>query len=179
MKKLVRLVCAFAVIAGAFYTAPTVGAQAAPCDGVQVIRNTGEGSTNVVTCISSSDLHVTCVNNAYALDATSQTAVSGNAASNGGSAITGNATNTSGTVVAIGSSCAATTTETTTPTTPTTTPAAASTPATAVAATKVAALPYTAGNNSATIVVATIVGTTILFVASRLGLAAYRRTNQR
>lgn len=152
------------------------------CDNI-IIYNTGSESTNVYECIDATKLTVTCNNNIYVLNENSQTAISGDAEVDinvtGGSAISGDANNTNGDVVEIGADCGEATTPVT-PVTPTTPekPVTPTTPATPVAAPvqKVAALPNTASNSIVQTVVFSLVAIAAVAIASRVAIAAYRRS---
>lgn len=173
-----------AVIASLVFIGGVASAQETPpvtCeDGQATITNTGPDSLNTIECVSSTDVHVTCSNNIYVVNNNSQTGSSGNANNSGnttgGSSITGSATNENGTTVQIGATCAAqpaaVTPETPAPSQPV---GGLGAGAPAEAAKTVAALPNTSSN--ALLDNALIGGTSLatLFIASRLGMAAYRR----
>ncbi len=175
MRGLVALI----VILG--FSGSTVGAQQSPCAGGQItITNTGPDSTNVVDCVTVSDVKVTCNNSIYVLTSNSQTAISGKAGSNvntsAGSAISGNATNTNGDTVQIGATCVTEATTPATPVTPVTPTAVTPTTGTGAAKPKVAVLPNTASNSvTETAVIGLLVLVSIL-VLSRLAVTAYRYT---
>lgn len=87
------------------------------------ISNTGQGSTNVVNCVTSTNQTVTCDNNIIVLNDNDQNAGSGNAFSSdnttGGIATSGDANNSNAVNVTVGASCGATV-ATVTPATPAT-----------------------------------------------------------
>jgi hypothetical protein len=148
------------------------------------IENTGPGSTNTITCTTTTDTHVTCVNDIYVVGENGQQANSGTGTNDGnttsGSVVTGNATNDNNQTVQVGASCGAAAVATTTPATVnggmgaavTSTPAA--TPP-APAAAKVASLPDTGSNAAldASVAGVAIVGTVL--AVSQFGMTAYRR----
>lgn len=152
------------------------------CESI-VISNTGSGSINEGICVVNVDVEVTCNNNIYVLNENDQEVVTGAAQelgnTTGGTAISGNATNENGTTVQIGAVCSETTTPVT-PVTPTTPekPVTPTTPATPVAAPvqKVAALPNTASNSIVQTVVFSLVAIAAVAIASRVAIAAYRRS---
>jgi hypothetical protein len=152
------------------------------CESI-VISNTGPGSINEGVCVVNIDVEVTCNNNVYVLNENDQEAVTGAAQelgnTTGGTAISGNATNENGTTVQIGAACGETTTPET-PVTPTTpekpvTPSTPTTPA-AAPAQKVAALPNTASNQTVAIALIGFVVAALAVIASRIAIAAYRRS---
>lgn len=112
MKKIVPMVST--IVLSTAFIGSVAGAQAPQNCDVLVINGTGPGSTNQVVCDVTVDVNVVCDNNVYVLDTNSQTAVSGAASSQGnvtsGTAISGNATNSNGQTVAIGTSCSTSTT---------------------------------------------------------------------
>lgn len=170
-----------AVITSLAFMGGVASAQESPaCDGALVITNTGPGSTNVVKCIDSREVTVTCSNNIYVVNDNSQTSGSGNADNSGnttgGSSVTGNATNENGTTVQIGAACAAQPTAVT-PEAPTPSQPVGGMGAGAPVApvTTIAALPNTGSN---TLLDSALIGgasLATLLVAARLGATAYRR----
>lgn len=108
MKRYIRSLVALIVILG--ISGGNVSAEQEPCDNGQItISNTGPDSTNIVDCVTVSDVTVTCNNSIYVLTESSQTAISGAAGSgvntSSGSVISGNATNENGATVQIGAAC--------------------------------------------------------------------------
>lgn len=109
-----------------------VAVAATTCNGT--ISNTGPGSTNVITCDQTNTTTVACDNNVVVDNSNSQAANSGKAFTTGnttgGSATTGDASNSNKFDVALNTSCALVAPTTTPPTTtpPTTTPETPSTP---------------------------------------------------
>jgi len=147
------------------------------------IENTGPDSDNSITCETTTDTRVTCVNNIYVVGENGQQASSGNSSgdgnTSGGTVVSGNATNDNGATVQVGASCGSEV-ATTTPVTPpaggkgadTTTPAV--TTAAPVSA-KVASLPETGSNSvlNDTLTGVVVLGGTV--AVSQLGVMAYRR----
>lgn len=177
MKKVAQLLTAIIVSVGV--VGNVAGAQVAQtpdCTSI-VITNTGANSNNSGTCIVNTSVTATCVNNIYMLNQNDQTAVTGQASSLGNTssnpAITGNATNTNGTSVQIGAACGQTTTSTTPTATEPTTPSTGAGQAPEVK--KVAALPYTASSDTASIAIIATAVALGAFVAARVGTAIYRR----
>jgi hypothetical protein len=107
------------------------------------IYTTGSQSYNSCVDNSSQSAQVVCNNDIYVLNDNSQTAGTGGATvtdnGDGGSAVTGSATNTSGNTVQIGAACEAAATTTTPVVTTTTTPTPAVTTPTTTAAPQVVA----------------------------------------
>lgn len=171
MKKVLQIVAA-AVLSVAALSVP---ANAADCD-VLSINNTGTGSNNQVVCNVTRNVTVVCVNNVYTLDSNSQSAVSGDASSQGntvtsGTVITGNATNTNGQNVIIGASC----NENAAPVSPTpsVTPTTPGQGGVTPAAPK--ALPNTSANSMLSVVAVSLLVAAAIVAGSRLAVAAYRR----
>ena len=184
MKKISQILIAAALAVGLTGFGSVANAQTPPTDcDVIVINGTGSGSTNVVECYVKYDATVTCDNGFYVLNQADQTAITGMAQAAGntnpGAAISGNAKNENGTDVTVGLKCEATTTPVT-PVTPTTPekPVTSTTPATPAAAPvqKVAALPNTASNSIVQTVVFSLVVIATAAIASRVAIAAYRRS---
>lgn len=150
------------------------------------ITNTGPGSTNVIECVSASEVAVTCTNNIYVVTSNSQNAGSGDGTDDNnttsGNVITGSATNENGTVVQIGATCVSQTATPTTPTTPST-PMPVPTPAPQTGlgnakgspAQPVASLPNTANSTLVQIIGYSIVICAILLAVSGIGLTTYRQ----
>lgn len=117
MKKLIQI--AATAVAGAALMAGVAAADTtkATCD----IYNTGSASHSSCTNNSENSAQVVCDNKIYVLNQNSQNAGTGGAVvsenGEGGSAVSGSATNENGQKVTIGASCVATTASTT-PTTP-------------------------------------------------------------
>lgn len=140
-----------------------------------VIYNTGAGSNNVAVCVDTVTLTVECTNNVYVLDANSQSAVSGQAVSQGnsagGNAVSGDATNSNNQTVQIGATCGTpannTSTENPTPGQGGVTPAP-----------KPAALPYTAADSTVAVVATSLVAAAAIVAGSRVATAAYRHFNK-
>lgn len=113
MKKLIHILPA--IMISASIAGNVAGAQAPQDCDVLIINDTGPGSTTQVVCNVTTDVQVDCKNNVYILNENSQTAVSGDASSQGNvtnnTTITGNAVNSNGDVVRIGASCELETTE--------------------------------------------------------------------
>lgn len=176
MKKLLRTLTSFAVVVGVVSVGLSAPTYAVECDDL-VISNTGEGSTNIIECETITEVIVECENNVIVANANFQEAESGEATGSG-SVSTGTAVNYNGTEVTVGAECSTTTTPTT-PTTPrgTTTPQTPSTPtAESPATTPVTpvALPNTA-SNSLPLAIYGLIALTVAAIATRTGLAVYRR----
>jgi hypothetical protein len=173
MKKYVRGFLA-TIVSVCYLSSAAVGAQSSGCAGA-TITNTGPNSTNTITCVDSSTVSVTCVNNVFTVTNNSQTSNTGGANNSGnttgGGSITGNATNSNGQTVQIGASCDVPSTTTTT-----TTPSTGLGEVEGTSTTKVAALPYTAKSSIATWVVAVAAGLAGLVGLSRLAVLAYRHS---
>lgn len=170
MKKLVKIISAV-LISTAFIGS---AASAATCDSI-VINGTGPESTNTVTCNVQVDVNVTCVNNTYTLTDNSQAAVTGAAESEGnstgGAAVSGNATNSNGQTVQIGSSC----TSTNSSTTPSSSTIPGASTASGAGAYIPDVLPHTS-NESAIFPVAIILAVVAIVVTiSRMIVTIYRR----
>lgn len=177
MRGLVAIITSLAFMGG------IAGAQAG-CEGA-TITNTGPGSENVVTCVDSSTVHVTCTNDVYVVTDSSQSSGSGNADNSGnttgGNSITGNATNENGATVQIGASCApaavtTTPTPTPTPTSPQPVTGFGGRGAGAPEAQAVAALPNTNSNPILDIALVSAISLAAALILSRLGVLAYRRS---
>lgn len=182
MRGFVATITSLALMSG---VASADTAEPATCtDGQATITSTGPGSVNIISCVDSKEIHVTCDNNIYVVNDNSQTANSGNADNsgntNGGSSVTGDATNENGTTVQIGASCvspAAVTPESPTPQQPTTTPVdgmGAGAPS-AEAAQAIAVLPNTSSNTVLDSILIGVSSLAALLITSRFGAAAYRR----
>lgn len=181
MKRYMRGLVTLIVILG--FSGGSASALEGPCDGNEItISNTGPGSTNTVVCVTNTKLNVVCSNNVYILDSNSQAAVSGAATqqgnSGGGSAVSGNATNSNGDNVQIGASCGVP--AATTPVTPTTpTPVAPPTPPTGMGAavpTKATVLPNTAGTSTTEVAIAGVIALVSVLALSQFALRLYRRS---
>lgn len=173
MRGLVALIVILGISGG------NVSAQQAPCNGGQItITNTGPDSTNEVTCVTISDLEVTCNNSVYVLTENSQSAISGAAGSNvntsAGSAISGNATNENGATVQIGANCETPVTPAVVPETPVT-PTTPTTGTGAATPTAVAVLPNTANSSVTEMAIAGLIALVSVIGLSQLGLSLYRR----
>lgn len=168
MKKLLQLPVIITIITASFSTF----AHAQTC----TITNTGPGSTN--TCETTSDFtcQVTNENNFTITNNNTQEVTSGTATGTSGSA-----TNSSGTVIGVtlaNEGCviaSVTPPPDPTPTpTPTPTPVPTAAPVTPVATT----LPNTGTNNGMAIIGILAAGLGLTALASRFGVAAYRRIKQ-
>ncbi len=169
-----------AVVASLAFMGGVASAETTPsCDGALVITNTGPGSTNVVECVDSREITVTCSNNIYVVNENSQTGSTGDADNSGnttgGGSVTGNATNENGATVEIGATCAtqpaAVTPEAPTPSQPVGGMGAGA----PVPVTTIAALPNTSSSALLDNVLIGSVSLASLLIASRLGIIAYRR----
>jgi hypothetical protein len=182
MRGLVAIITSLAFMGGvASAQAPSTCA-----DGEATITNTGPGSTNEITCVDSTKVHVTCSNNIYVVNNSDQIAGSGDATNGGnttgGSSITGNAINENGTTVEIGASCAPAAVVTTPPA-PTPTPTSPQ-PVTgfggrgagAPEVVAVAALPNTSSNPILDVALVSAISLAVALVLSRLGILAYRQS---
>lgn len=186
MKKLLQILSAGVVGASLVVGVAAAGAYTNECSIIYQQKD----SASYKSCESNpnNSVRVTCVNDVYVIDNTSQQAGTGNATitpgSNGGYAVSGNAENESNSTVTIGASCGQpATTPVTQPTTPTSvgkgagTPAAVTaTPATPAAQTPAAAsLPETGSN---TVVNDAVIGTIVLagtLALAQAGTFVYRR----
>ncbi len=174
MKKIAQIFAAVVVSLGFVGNVASAQVQS-NCTSI-VITNTGANSNNQGTCTVNTTVVVTCINNTYVLNQNDQTAVTGQASvlgnTSGGPAITGNATNTNGSTVQIGSAC---TPATTTPDVPTTTTTSTTPVTTTPEVKKVATLPYTASSSFGEIA---LIGTLVaiaVFATARVGAVVYRR----
>ncbi len=175
MKKVIQTIVA-ALMSVAFMGS---FASAASCDGV--ITLTGPESNNTIKCSDVNDLVLKCNNNVYVANVNYQNGSSGDAEVGGntsaGTAVSGNVTNDNGQNVQLGTSCNSAVVTPATTETPVggagaTTPPPAETPAPGVGA---AMLPYTASSPLAATVIGSLAAAAIVFGASRLGVAVYRR----
>lgn len=177
MRGLVAIITSLAFMGG-------VASAQTGCEGA-TITNTGPGSTNEITCVDSSTVHVVCSNDIYVVTDNSQSSGSGDADNSGnttgGSSITGNATNENGTTVEIGASCAPA--AAVTPPAPTPTPTSPQ-PVTgfggrgagAPEVVAVAALPNTSSNPILDVALVSAISLAVALVLSRLGILAYRQS---
>jgi hypothetical protein len=105
MKKLLKAVAVAGVMVG---MSGGVAFADTTCSGS--ISNTGPGSNNTVTCVTSNNESVKCENNIVVKNDNDQNANSGSASvdgnTTGGSATSGSASNSNSTVVKVGTSCA-------------------------------------------------------------------------
>jgi hypothetical protein len=176
MRKLLQTITA--TIVGACLMAGVASADSVTCGN---ISNTGQGSTNTVTCVDTNTNIVSCVNNVVVSNINTQSSNSGSATSSGntsgGNASSGSAGNSNNVVVNVGASCTpqGTTAFVTTPVGGKGggTPAAPVAAAPAVA--PVAALPDTGSNSVVDTAVAGVIGIAGILAVSQLGVQAYRR----
>ena len=177
MKKFIQLLSASLVGMSLMAGAGVAGATASCPKGT--IQDTGQGSTNIIECTTTTDTHVTCVNGVYVVGENGQAASTGSAS--GSVSVTGNARNDNNSTVAVGASCGSQVAVA--PTTPVTNAplaggkgaAPAAPAATPAPAPKVAALPETGSNAvlSDSLIGAAVLGGAI--AVSQLGVATYRR----
>ena len=155
------------------------------CDTI-VITNTGPGSYNSGTCTVNVAVDFVCSSGVYILNDNSQNSVTGaaeqieNTTVAEGASISGTATNSNGTTVELNVTPCGETTTPETPVTPTTpeTPVTPTTPETPVAhAQKVTALPNTASNQTTVVALVGFAVAALAVVASRIAIAAYRRSS--
>lgn len=185
MRGLVATIASLALMSG---VASAESEQPTTCaNGEATITSTGEGSVNMVTCVDSKEIHVTCDNNIYVVNDSSQTANSGDASNSGstdsGSSISGSATNENGATVEIGTSCvipSVTNPESPTPEQPVVSPInglgmgmGEGAPA-AEATQTIASLPNTSSNTVLDSLLVGGSGLIALLIASRLSTATYR-----
>lgn len=178
MKKFLQILSAIVVSTGFIGSIAT----AQSCDLNQ--DNPDNGNTTEVECETVRNVNITCENNIYVATIVTQAGQSGNGTVTGnqssGSVSTGTVANYNGNQITIGANCGGSTETPETPVTPgggSTTPSAPVVP-TAAPKQAVAALPFTASNDTVAIAIASIVGIVVALALSRLAIAAYRRTNK-
>lgn len=173
MKKLTQLLTGVLLAVGTVTVlASPQTAYALTCSGE--ITNTGEGSINIITCEDEQSVELICENGVFIDNANNQEGESGQGMQ------TGDVINVNETTITIGVTGCGQEEVPVTPEVPTggTTPATPSTPASPAApatpATKPVVLPHTA-NNSVVYVAVGLIVLVAVAVATRTGLALYRR----
>ncbi|USN96770.1 MAG: hypothetical protein H6797_01030 [Candidatus Nomurabacteria bacterium] len=150
-------------------------ASAATCDGIVTL--TGPDSNNTVSCNDVNNINVTCNNNLWVGTVNNQTGssgsgdVSGN--TTGGNVATGTVVNDNGQNVTIGTSCNGADGGGGVGVASTPTPSAPENPSGAGSTTP-SVLPYTANDTPLSIAVTGIVTAAGAYVATRLGIIAFR-----
>ncbi len=168
MKRIMQIITA-AVLSVGFIGSV---ASAASCSDV-IIVNSGDNNHTEVSCENVNTITLSCVDNKWVANVNYQQGTSGDAESVNGTATSGSVTNDNETTTQLGSSCGATTT----PTSPTPTPSVTPSPSTTPAAVKQAKLPYTAGTSAESVIVISLAAAASIVIASRLVVAAYRRSS--